>query len=75
MTCGAASCGCTRHGRSRPLSPKLRDALLLALSGQFAYGEMAMLLNVPAGTVKWRVSEARKQVRARLGARGSVDAR
>ena len=57
------------------LSPKLRDALLLALSGQFAYGEMAMLLNVPAGTVKWRVSEARKQVRARLAARGYVDAR
>ena len=48
------------------LSPKLRDALLLARSGEYGYDEMAAMLRVPVGTVKWRVSDARRQVRARL---------
>ena len=48
------------------LSPKLKDALLLAASGEYSYGEIASMLRVPLGTVKWRVSEARKIVTARL---------
>jgi RNA polymerase sigma-70 factor (ECF subfamily) len=48
------------------LSPKLKDALLLAASGDYSYGEIAAMLGVPLGTVKWRVSEARKLVTARL---------
>ena len=55
------------------LSPKLRDALLLAQSGDYGYDEVAAMLKVPVGTVKWRVSEARRQVRQRLAALGFVD--
>ncbi len=48
------------------LSPKLRDALLLAVTGEHRYEEIATLLGIPTGTVKWRVAEARKQLNARL---------
>ncbi|HUF48379.1 MAG TPA: RNA polymerase sigma factor [Vicinamibacterales bacterium] len=48
------------------LSPKLRDTLLLASSGECSYEQIAALLGVPVGTVKWRVSEARRVVAARL---------
>lgn len=57
------------------LTPKLRDALLLAQSGEYKYDEIATMLKIPAGTVKWRVSEARAKVRARLAELGYVDAR
>jgi DNA-directed RNA polymerase specialized sigma24 family protein len=57
------------------LSPKLRDALLLAQSGEHDYEAIGTLLKIPVGTVKWRVSEARKKVRARLAALGYIDAR
>ena len=56
------------------LAPKLRDALLLAQSGEFRYGDMADMLGVPTGTVKWRVAEARRRVRARVAAQGDTDA-
>jgi len=48
------------------LSPKLRDALLLAVTGEHRYEDIASLLGIPTGTVKWRVAEARKQLTARL---------
>jgi RNA polymerase sigma-70 factor (ECF subfamily) len=54
------------------LSPKLRDALLLAQSGEYGYDEVAAMLKVPVGTVKSRVFEARRQVKQRLTARGYV---
>jgi RNA polymerase sigma-70 factor (ECF subfamily) len=57
----------------RALSPKLRDALLLAQSGEYGYAEIAGMLGVPLGTIKWRVSEARRIVKARLRARGHRD--
>jgi RNA polymerase sigma-70 factor (ECF subfamily) len=57
------------------LSPTLRDALLLAQSGEYAYAEIGAMLKVPVGTVKWRVSEARRQVRVQLARLGFVDAR
>jgi RNA polymerase sigma-70 factor (ECF subfamily) len=47
------------------LSPKLRDTLLLAASGEHSYEEIAAVLGVPIGTVKWRVSEARRIIAAR----------
>jgi RNA polymerase sigma-70 factor (ECF subfamily) len=46
------------------LSPKLRDTLLLAASGDHSYDEIARILDIPIGTVKWRVSEARRIVAA-----------
>jgi RNA polymerase sigma-70 factor (ECF subfamily) len=42
------------------LSPKIKDAFLLATSGEYAYDEIAAMLGIPVGTVKWRVSEARR---------------
>ena len=55
------------------LSPKLRDALLLAQSGDYGYDEVAAMLKVPVGTVKWRVSDARRRVKQRLSALGYVN--
>lgn len=57
------------------LSPKLRDALLLTQSGEYDYAAVAAMLKVPVGTLKWRVSEARRRVRLQLAALGFVDAR
>ena len=55
------------------LPRKQRDALLLAQSGEYSYDEMGAMLGAPAGTIKWRVSEARRAVRASLRARGHHD--
>lgn len=57
----------------RALSPKLRDALLLAQSGEYGYDEIAAMLGTAAGTIKWRVSEARRVIRKRLRERGYAD--
>jgi RNA polymerase sigma-70 factor (ECF subfamily) len=57
----------------RALSPKLRDTLLLAQSGEYSYEEIATMLKAPLGTIKWRVSEARRTVRKFLGGRGYRD--
>jgi RNA polymerase sigma-70 factor (ECF subfamily) len=54
----------------RSLSPRLRDALLLAQSGEYTYQEIAAMVGAPVGTIKWRISEARRIVRARLRERG-----
>jgi RNA polymerase sigma-70 factor, ECF subfamily len=56
----------TVAGLVRALSPKLRDPLLLIGSGDYSYDEVASMLGQPVGTVKWRVSEARKQLRVKL---------
>ena len=52
------------------LTAKLRDALVLAQSGQYSYEEIASMVNAPVGTIKWRVSEARRLVKQRLRERG-----
>jgi RNA polymerase sigma-70 factor (ECF subfamily) len=57
----------------RALSPKLRDALLLAQAGEYTYEEIGAMLHAPLGTIKWRVSEARRVVRKRLRDRGYGD--
>jgi RNA polymerase sigma-70 factor, ECF subfamily len=54
------------HRAIGALAPKLRDALLLAQSGEHTYEEIGVMLNVPVGTVKWRVSEARRVIRRHL---------
>ena len=48
------------------LSPKLRDTLLLASSGEFSYEQIAQMLSAPIGTIKWRVAEARRIIKLRL---------
>ena len=48
------------------LSPKLRDALLLAATRDYTMDEIAQMLGAPAGTVKWRIAEARRQLKVNL---------
>lgn len=50
----------------RTLPAKLRDPLLLAGSGDYTYDEIATMLGTPVGTAKWRVSEARRLIKAKL---------
>ncbi|MFM8535304.1 MAG: RNA polymerase sigma factor [Acidimicrobiia bacterium] len=59
----------------RALPRKLRDPFLLAASGDHRYEEIAGLLAIPVGTVKWRVSEARKMIRVKLDRLGHGDPR
>ena len=55
------------------LPKKLRDALLLAGSGDHTYDEIGQLLQIPTGTVKWRVSEARKVLKQKMTSMGYTD--
>jgi RNA polymerase sigma-70 factor (ECF subfamily) len=55
------------------LPKKLRDALLLAGSGEHSYDEIGTMLGIPTGTVKWRVSEARKVLKQKMRAMGYDD--
>jgi RNA polymerase sigma-70 factor, ECF subfamily len=52
------------------LPKKLRDALLLAGTGEHTYEEISHMLGAPLGTVKWRVSEARRVLKRKLAALG-----
>jgi len=61
------------HDAIRALTPKLRDALLLAQAGDYSYEEIGAMLGAPVGTIKWRVSEARRVIRRRLRQRGYGD--
>ena len=61
-------------GRAIAVLPrKLRDALLLAQSGEYSYVEIGAMVKAPVGTIKWRVSEARRLVKQQLEARGHGD--
>jgi RNA polymerase sigma-70 factor, ECF subfamily len=55
------------------LPKKLRDALLLACSGDHTYEEIGRMLKIPTGTVKWRVSEARKVLKQKMTSMGYTD--
>jgi RNA polymerase sigma-70 factor, ECF subfamily len=63
--------------RLRPLiaslPKKLRDALMLAGSGDHSYEEIGQILKIPVGTVKWRVFEARKVLKHKMSAMGYTD--
>jgi RNA polymerase sigma-70 factor (ECF subfamily) len=50
----------------RALPAKYREALMLFATGDHTFDEMSQALGVPAGTLKWRVSEARKRVKQKL---------
>jgi RNA polymerase sigma-70 factor (ECF subfamily) len=65
----------TRHVRRLVggLPGRLRDPLLLMAAGDHTYDEAAALTGVPAGTLKWRVAEARRMLRERLVGLGYAD--
>jgi DNA-directed RNA polymerase specialized sigma24 family protein len=42
----------------------------LSASGRYSYEELSDILDLPSGTVKWRVSEARRLLRAKLARLG-----
>jgi RNA polymerase sigma-70 factor (ECF subfamily) len=48
------------------LPARLRDPFLLAATGEHRYEDIATLLGVPLGTVKWRMLEARRLLREKL---------
>jgi RNA polymerase sigma-70 factor (ECF subfamily) len=48
------------------LDPSLREALLLRVTGDLSYAEIAQVTGVPAATVATRVHRAREQLRRRL---------
>lgn len=50
------------------LSEPLRVTLVLATVEALPYRQVAEILDIPEGTVAWRVNEARKQLRSRLAA-------
>jgi RNA polymerase sigma-70 factor (ECF subfamily) len=50
----------------RSLPPRLRDPFLLAASGEHRYDDIATLLGIPLGTVKWRMAEARRVLKEKL---------
>jgi RNA polymerase sigma-70 factor (ECF subfamily) len=59
----------------KALPRKLRDPFLLAASGDHRYEDIAAMLSVPIGTVKWRISEARRLIRMKLDRLGHGDPR
>lgn len=59
----------------RALPRKLRDPFLLAASGDHRYEEIAALVGAPVGTVKWRISEARRLIRLKLDRLGYGESR
>lgn len=59
----------------RALPRRLRDPFLLAASGDHRYEDIATLLGTPIGTVKWRISEARRLIRIKLDRMGHGDPR
>ena len=50
----------------KALPVRLRDPLLLVASEQHSYEELSDILDLPTGTIKWRVSEARRVLREKL---------
>jgi RNA polymerase sigma-70 factor (ECF subfamily) len=50
----------------RSLPPRLRDPFLLAATGEHRYEDIAAMLSIPVGTVKWRIAEARRMLREKL---------
>ena len=59
----------------KALPRRLRDPFLLAASGDHRYEDIAAMLGVPIGTVKWRISEARRLIRMKLDRLGHGDPR
>ncbi|MBE6891576.1 MAG: RNA polymerase sigma factor [Ruminococcaceae bacterium] len=55
------------HGKVEALSEKIREAVKLHYFENLSVAQIAEKLSLPAGTVKWRLSEGRKQLRKEYG--------
>ncbi len=55
----------------RRLSPKLRAAVILRYYEDLPYPEIAQVLDIPVGTVKWRLHEAMRILRTELAREAS----
>lgn len=55
------------HNALETLSEKIRETIELHYFDGYSVAEIAEMLAVPAGTVKWRLSEGRKQLRKEYG--------
>jgi RNA polymerase sigma-70 factor (ECF subfamily) len=62
-------------GAISELSPTLRVTLVLATIEELPHKQIAEILEIPEGTVAWRVNEARRLLRQRLGLVEPVAAR
>ncbi|NVB81748.1 MAG: sigma-70 family RNA polymerase sigma factor [Kofleriaceae bacterium] len=56
------------------LSPSLRVTLVLATIEELPHKQIAEILEIPEGTVAWRVNEARRLLRQRLSATEQLSA-
>ena len=56
----------------RTLPRPYRDALMLANTGEHTFEEIGQILGIPTGTAKWRVVEAKRQLRRKLSGLGYV---
>jgi len=65
-----------RHLRRlvRTLPAHFRDVMLLIATGDHTFEEIATVLGVPLGTVKWRASEGRRLLKRKLAHLGFGDA-
>jgi RNA polymerase sigma-70 factor (ECF subfamily) len=54
----------------RGLPARLRDPFLMGATGEHTYSEVATILGIPEGTVKWRISEARRLLKRKLESLG-----
>jgi RNA polymerase sigma-70 factor (ECF subfamily) len=50
----------------RRLPRKFREVLLLMATGEYTFEEVARVLDIPVGTAKWRASEGRRILKAKL---------
>ncbi len=55
------------------LPRKYRDVMLLSATGDHTVEEIATILGIPAGTVKWRMSRGRQHLKTRLARMGIRD--
>ncbi len=57
----------------RALPAALRDALLMTAASPETYEEVAAVLGIPVGTLKYRVADARKRLKVKLARLGYRD--
>jgi RNA polymerase sigma-70 factor (ECF subfamily) len=62
------------QGAAMTLPRRYRDVMLLSATGDHTVVEIAAILGIPAGTVKWRISKSRQQLKVKLTRMGIRDA-